>query len=111
VEINVGKICQVLTNLFINAGQAIDQHGVITVESYCHNDLVYVVISDNGHGIAPENVTRLFDPFFTTKPEGQGTGLGLAISFGIAQEHGGDLSVQSEEGKGSHFTLSLPVHS
>ncbi|ABG40057.1 signal transduction histidine kinase [Paraglaciecola sp. T6c] len=129
VNINVGKICQVLTNLFINAGQAIGSQntsrqsiapqsiapqsiapqGVITIETYSHHELVYVVVSDTGHGIPAENLKRLFDPFFTTKPEGQGTGLGLAISFGIAQEHGGDLSVFSEEHKGSRFTLSLPV--
>ena len=71
--------------------------------------MVYVVVSDTGHGIPAENLNRLFDPFFTTKPEGQGTGLGLAISFGIAQEHGGELSVFSEEHKGSRFTLSLPA--
>ncbi|MAD15637.1 MAG: ATPase [Alteromonadaceae bacterium] len=134
VNINVGKICQVLTNLFINAGQAIGQQGtsqqnisrrdsvqqssasqgiapqgVITIETYYHHDVVYVVVSDTGHGIPAENLNRLFDPFFTTKPEGQGTGLGLAISFGIAQEHGGELSVFSEEHKGSRFTLSLPA--
>lgn len=124
VNINVGKICQVLTNLFINAGQAIGSQdtsrqsiapqgiapqGVITIETYSHHELVYVVVSDTGHGIPAENLKRLFDPFFTTKPEGQGTGLGLAISFGIAQEHGGDLSAFSEEHKGSRFTLSLPA--
>ena len=109
VEINVGKICQVLTNLLINAGQAIGDRGTITIETYSHNDLVYVSVCDTGSGIPAENLKRLFDPFFTTKPEGQGTGLGLAISFGIAQEHSGDLTVTSELSKGSCFILTLPA--
>lgn len=111
VEINVGKICQVLTNLLINAGQAIGNRGTITIETYSHNGLVYVSVCDTGQGIPAENINRLFDPFFTTKPEGQGTGLGLAISFGIAQEHSGDLTVTSELSQGSCFILTLPAAS
>lgn len=109
VDINVGKICQVLTNLLINAGQAISQNGVITIETYSHDQFVYLTVCDTGDGIPADDIKRLFDPFFTTKPEGQGTGLGLAISFGIAQEHDGDLTVKSEVAQGSCFTLSLPA--
>ncbi|QHJ10878.1 Sensor protein ZraS [Paraglaciecola mesophila] len=109
VDINVGKICQVLTNLLINAGQAISQNGVITIETYSHDQFVYLTVCDTGDGIPAADIKRLFDPFFTTKPEGQGTGLGLAISFGIAQEHDGDLTVKSEVTQGSCFTLSLPA--
>ena len=109
VDINVGKICQVLTNLLINAGQAISQNGVISIETYSHDQFVYLSVCDTGNGIPADDIKRLFDPFFTTKPEGQGTGLGLAISYGIAQEHDGDLTVKSEVAQGSCFTLSLPA--
>ena len=112
VFINVGKISQVITNLLINAGQAIEateKHGHIRIATTADNKQVSVHIEDTGGGIKPEHIDKLFNPFFTTKPEGQGTGLGLSISFGIAEEHGGTLSVRSDEGKGSCFTLTLPL--
>ena len=111
VFINVGKISQVITNLLINAGQAIEatqKHGKISISTNADSKNIYIHIEDTGGGIKPEHIDKLFNPFFTTKPEGQGTGLGLSISFGIAEEHGGKLSVTSEDGKGSRFTLSLP---
>lgn len=107
--INVGKISQVLTNLLINAGHAIEKQGVITITTRCENKHIVVKVADDGCGIDSENVDKLFDPFFTTKAEGVGTGLGLSISYGIIQEHGGDISVQSEPGKGSCFSVSLPL--
>jgi len=67
-------------------------------------------LRDTGHGISEENMGRIFDPFFTTKEIGHGTGLGLAISFGIVKEHGGTITVESEEGAGTTFTIELPVH-
>ncbi len=112
VSVNVGKISQVITNLLINAGQAIEdtgKHGTITISTTSDSNQVYIRIQDTGGGIKPEHLDKLFNPFFTTKPEGQGTGLGLSISFGIAEEHGGSLSATSEEGKGSCFTLALPL--
>ncbi|WP_334030986.1 sensor histidine kinase [Alteromonas sp. P256] len=112
VEMNIGKISQVITNLLINAGQAIEstgKHGSIIITTVTINDVVELRVKDTGCGIPKANIDKLFNPFFTTKPEGQGTGLGLSISFGIAQEHGGRLSVTSTENEGSTFTLTLPI--
>ena len=108
IKINVGKIIQVLTNLLVNAGQAIVENGKIAVKSSMNNGFVEIAITDNGSGISKENIAQLFDPFFTTKPEGEGTGLGLSISFSIIREHGGEILVNSEIGVGTCFTLRLP---
>ncbi|MDD4930322.1 MAG: ATP-binding protein [Gallionella sp.] len=83
--------------------------GVITIRTGTQGEEVFVQISDNGHGILPENLKRIFDPFFTTKPVGKGTGLGLALSFGIVKKHQGRIEVQSEVGRGTTFTLWLPI--
>ncbi|MFT2091302.1 ATP-binding protein [Paraglaciecola sp. 2405UD69-4] len=109
VLINVNKINQVITNLLINAGQAISKEGIITITTHLKNDNVIVSILDNGSGIEPQHLSKLFDPFFTTKKEGVGTGLGLSISYGILQEHGGELTVKSELHEGSCFSIILPV--
>lgn len=114
VEMNVGKISQVITNLLINAGQAIEatgKNGRIIITTCTVGEFVELRVEDSGCGIPPSHLDKLFNPFFTTKPEGQGTGLGLSISFGIAQEHGGMLSATSTEGDGSTFTLALPINS
>ena len=109
VLINVGKISQVLTNLLINAGQAISENGQIKITTKQQENNVVVSITDNGTGISPENLSKLFDPFFTTKEEGVGTGLGLSISYGIIQEHDGNITVISELDKGSCFSITLPI--
>ena len=112
VTMNIGKISQVVTNLLINAGQAVEStgvHGRVTISTVVVNNFVELKVEDTGCGIPKDNLDKLFNPFFTTKPEGQGTGLGLSISFGIAQEHGGRLSVSSVENEGSVFTLALPI--
>jgi signal transduction histidine kinase len=72
-------------------------------------DEVQIEVADNGCGIPPAVMERIFDPFFTTKPQGEGTGLGLSISFGIIQEHGGQIEVQSQPDQGSRFILHLPI--
>jgi two-component system NtrC family sensor kinase len=108
IKINVGKIIQVLTNLLVNAGQAIVENGEIAVKSCMNNGFIEIAITDNGSGISKENIAQLFDPFFTTKPEGEGTGLGLSISFSIIKEHGGEILVNSEIGVGTCFTIRLP---
>lgn len=112
VTMNIGKISQVVTNLLINAGQAVEstgKHGRVVISTLVVNNFVELRVEDTGCGIPQDNLDKLFNPFFTTKPEGQGTGLGLSISFGIAQEHGGRLSVVSAENEGSVFTLALPI--
>jgi signal transduction histidine kinase len=68
-----------------------------------------VAISDTGHGILPAQIDRIFDPFFSTKASGKGTGLGLSIAYGIVTTHRGTISVQSEVGKGSTFTIRMPI--
>jgi signal transduction histidine kinase len=72
-------------------------------------DEIVIEVADTGMGIAPDNVPRVFDPFFTTK-ETSGLGLGLSVAYGIVQEHGGSIEVQSEVGKGTTFRIRLPVH-
>ncbi len=103
------QINQVLVNLLVNAGQAIETHGTITVTSRQDYDQIYLTVSDTGRGMNEETRKRIFDPFFTTKKLGEGTGLGLSISYGIIKKHGGEISVESEPGKGTTFTVSLPI--
>ncbi|MES2069127.1 MAG: PAS domain S-box protein [Pseudomonadota bacterium] len=110
VECVIGEINQVFMNLLVNAAQAMETRGVITIRTRHQGPVVLITIGDTGQGISPENIGRIFDPFFTTKPVGQGTGLGLAISYGIMQKHGGSIELVSEAGKGSTFTVTLPVH-
>lgn len=106
---NQGEVNQILMNLLVNAGQAIDESGSIGVSTSVKDNMALVTVSDTGSGIDPANIEKLFDPFFTTKPVGEGTGLGLAISYGIIQDHGGDIDVKSELGVGTTFTISLPL--
>jgi two-component system, NtrC family, sensor kinase len=105
------KIRQVIMNLIMNAGYAVGKKGTIAISTqYCPDDnQVVIKITDTGHGIEKKNLSRIFDPFFTTKPTGEGTGLGLSVSYGIIKNHGGDIFVQSEPGKGTTFTLILPT--
>lgn len=109
VECRPGQLNQVFMNMLVNAAQAINGKGVITLRSGCVDDHVWISISDTGNGIPEEMLTRIFDPFFTTKPVGKGTGLGLSVSYGIITKHGGRIEVQSEVGKGSTFKVWLPV--
>ncbi|HOE41973.1 MAG TPA: PAS domain S-box protein [Rhodoferax sp.] len=103
------QINQVFMNLLLNAAQAIESHGVITLRSGCDGAWVWIEIRDNGCGIAPATVGRIFEPFFTTKPVGKGTGLGLSLAWGIVQRHLGTIDVQSEVGKGTTFRIRLPI--
>ncbi len=102
---------QVMMNMFINAAEAMDGQGELRVSTRVPSgeDFVEVAVSDTGHGIPEEEIERIFDPFFTTKEAGHGTGLGLAISYGIVKEHNGSISVESEIGKGTTFTMRLPL--
>lgn len=106
---NPGQLNQVFLNLLMNAGQAIEEHGVISITSRVEDEHILVIIEDNGSGIDEKHLIKLFTPFFTTKDVGVGTGLGLSISYGIIKKHGGDIKVTSEVGKGTRFVISLPL--
>lgn len=108
-QCRAGQINQVLLNLIMNAGQAIEGSGEITVRSAQIDDHIEISVTDTGKGIPADVIEKLFDPFFTTKPVGEGTGLGLAISYGIVKDHNGEIVVESTPGEGSCFTLRLPV--
>ncbi|MCK6375821.1 MAG: ATP-binding protein [Zoogloea sp.] len=97
-------------NLLVNAAHAIPEKGeiVITTE-HDANGTVRIHVSDDGVGIPEENFAHLFEPFFTTKPIGKGTGLGLSIAYGIIGKHHGSIDVASTVGKGTTFTVTLPV--
>ncbi len=102
---------QVFMNLIINAAEAMYGTGRLTVTAQLDTErrVLRAGFQDTGHGIGEEDMARIFDPFFTTKEVGHGTGLGLAISFGIVREHGGTITVESEEAAGTTFTIELPV--
>ena len=104
-----GQLNQVIMNLLVNAGHAIEQKGIITITTRIENQQTILSIEDTGKGIKAENMSHLFDPFFTTKPIGQGTGLGLSISYDIiVEKHKGKIEVESTLGVGTTFTITLP---
>ena len=103
------QINQVFMNILVNAAQAIEDHGIITIKTFSKDDKVYIQISDTGVGIPKENLSKIFEPFFTTKEVGEGTGLGLSIVYNVIKKHGGKISVESKVGQGTTFTIELPV--
>ncbi|WP_313917058.1 ATP-binding protein [Tahibacter sp.] len=104
-----GQLNQVFLNLLVNAVQSHPGRGTVTIRTGRDGDSVWVQIQDTGAGIPPENLARIFDPFYTTKKVGVGPGLGLSVSYSIIQQHGGSIEVSSEVGKGSIFTVRLPI--
>ena len=111
LNLDVDKVKQVFINLAMNAIHVIEENGMVSVSS-CQtkeSKQVEIIVEDNGPGIPPEQLDKIFDPFFTTKEPGKGTGLGLSLSYGIIQDHGGDIHVKSEIGKGTRFTITLPI--
>lgn len=111
VTCSPSQINQVFLNLISNAAHAVSpKSGTITIRSRTEGtDQVAVEIEDNGSGIAPDVLPKIFDPFFTTKKVGSGTGLGLSIVYKIVQQHGGTITVDSEPGTGTKFTIILPL--
>jgi len=127
--LDVNQIKQVIVNLLNNAIQTIleseKRPATLTITTHLESSdtigkdgngkqspsgqIVICTISDTGMGIKPEHLDKIFDPFFTTKEVGQGTGLGLSISYGIVEQHGGNISVESISNQGSTFTITLPV--
>jgi two-component system NtrC family sensor kinase len=103
------QLNQVFMNLLVNAADAIDKAGKITINTRYESDNIFVTISDTGCGIPSERLGRIFEPFFTTKELGKGTGLGLSISYDIVKRHNGEITVESEPDKGTTFTVRIPV--
>ncbi len=101
------QIKQIVINLLLNALDAVNGNGVIELQARKNRNMIEISVKDNGTGIKPEDLPQIFNPFYTTKT--RGTGLGLAISKKIATEHNGDLVVESHYGKGSTFTLMIPI--
>ena len=117
VELDQGQIQQVLINLVMNAIQAMPHGGRVALSAAVENDAakapkdkkVVITVTDSGKGISEKDLEHVFEPFFTTKEIGVGTGLGLSIVYGIIEEHGGHIAVKSEPGKGTRFTITLPM--
>jgi signal transduction histidine kinase len=104
------QLSQVFVNLLMNAAQAIDQRGSVTIRTTGDGDSIWIAVSDTGKGIAPAHLHRIFEPFFTTKPVGLGTGLGLSVSYSIIQRHGGSIEASSQPGSGTTVTIRLPLN-
>jgi signal transduction histidine kinase len=110
VEVYAGQLNQVWMNLLANAAQAVSKTGgEVTIATRFANNKLSVSVRDTGPGISPQVIEKIFDPFFTTKPVGEGSGLGLSIAFGIVERHKGTISVESEPGNGTTFTVEIPV--
>jgi two-component system NtrC family sensor kinase len=109
--IDAAQIERVFINMIVNAAEAMEGSGYLNISTRYNQrkDAIEIAFSDTGSGISQENLKKIFDPFFTTKDVGHGTGLGLAISYGIVTGHGGTISVDSQEGRGTTFIVELPV--
>jgi len=105
------EIDQVFVNLITNAVDAMEAQGCLTLLTTFTNECIEVHISDTGYGIPANLLGKVFDPFMTTKEPGKGTGLGLSIAYKIVSKYRGHIGVKSEEGKGTTFTVILPVQS
>jgi len=103
------RLNSVFVNMLMNASQAIEGAGQITIETFRDGDNIKVIFTDTGQGIPPENIEKLFDPGFTTKAPDEGTGLGLSICKQIMDEHNGKIEVESEVGIGTTFTITIPI--
>lgn len=108
VHADPDQMSQVFLNLFINAIHAMPDGGTLRISLEPFDSHVKAVIADTGHGIPKEDLPKIFHPFFTTKEAGKGTGLGLTVVHNMVQEHGGSIAVESEPGKGTTFTITLP---
>ena len=109
IQCYAGQINQVFMNIISNAAAAIEDKGNIWITAKKEDTHIKIEVKDDGRGIDTDKIPHIFDPFFTTKDVGQGTGLGLSISYNIIQKHGGNITVQSKKGKGTIFTITLPL--
>jgi two-component system NtrC family sensor kinase len=110
VSASKNQLRQVFLNMVANARDAMPNGGTFTVTTEGDGDNILIEIADTGMGIRKENIDKIFDSFFTTKGEVKGVGLGLSVCYGFIKDHGGDIEVKSQEGIGTTFTISLPVH-
>ncbi len=106
---NAPKLQQVFMNLILNARDAMPRGGQLEISTGFDEDSITICFRDTGEGISPDHLSRIYDPFFTTKQIGKGTGLGLAVSYGIVQDHGGQITVESSSGEGTRFLIRLPL--
>ncbi len=104
-----GQLNQVFMNLLVNAAHAIEKQGEIRVRTWLEGDSIFITISDTGCGIPEANQRKIFEPFFTTKEVGKGTGLGLSIAYDIIKKHDGEIKVDSTVGKGTTFSIRIPL--
>ncbi|MGI8638701.1 MAG: two-component system sensor histidine kinase NtrB [Pyrinomonadaceae bacterium] len=111
IEADEGQIQQAIIALATNAIDAMPTGGTLTFRAFSKNNRVVIEVQDTGIGIAPEEVSKIFEPFYTTKEVGKGTGLGLSVCYGIITEHGGRVSVRSNIGVGTTFSIFLPLKS
>ncbi len=109
IDADGGQIQQAVIALATNAIDAMQTGGELTFRVFAQTNRLLIEVADNGSGIPPENMSKIFEPFFTTKEVGKGTGLGLAVCYGIVSEHGGRLNVRSNLGKGTVFSIALPI--
>ncbi len=103
---------QVFLNLILNAVEAMPEGGDLTIKTYSHparSPEVIIEFTDTGRGIPEEEIDKIFDPFFTTKKGGKGTGLGLSVSYGIIKRYDGRIEVRSKVGRGTTFSIILPI--
>ncbi|MGC2064211.1 MAG: PAS domain S-box protein [Thermodesulfovibrionales bacterium] len=106
---NAGQLNQVFMNMLVNAAHAIEKQGEIRIRTWKEEQSIYVTISDTGSGVPADKLNRIFEPFYTTKEVGKGTGLGLSIAYDIVKKHQGEIRVESEIGKGTTFTVRIPL--
>ena len=110
IKADPSQLQQVLTNLIVNAFQALPDGGELRLETLADTDYVYLLVQDSGIGMTPETLKQIFLPFFTTKDVKQGTGLGLSVVHGIVKAHGGSIDVESRIGRGSCFRIKFPLN-
>lgn len=108
-QLDAEALKQIIINIGLNAIQAMEDHGVLTISCREKEDELIMTFRDTGPGIAEKDMTHIFDPFFTTKDVGEGTGLGLAVTYSLVQRMEGDITVESAEGEGTLFTITIPV--
>ncbi|MDB4335172.1 ATP-binding protein, partial [bacterium] len=108
---NEGELHQVFLNVLQNAAQAIEDKGVITINTSVDKDYLVTTITDNGCGVSEENIQKITDPFFTTKAPGEGTGLGMSIVYSILKQHKGSIEYLSKIGQGTTVFINLPITS